>query len=241
MPNGILGEFNKVDTENFQLPVYFAFVETMKEVVEYVKALGAGNKSLLSLLSQLNITERISKELLGLMKEIRRPLLTFDKIASTDIGKLHNAQVFSKKEALGADTLYYQKPKKSKKAKPKFKVNLNSVDIEFVNNLYCVAVDLLESYKQALAGKHNVRIGIRPEDIHLDNEYTAPNKSNAFTISSDIVELLGSELLIHTQFADANMIAKISTGTLIKPHTQVELTMNTDKILLFDESCGDTI
>ena len=241
MTSGILTEFNKIDTQDIQLPVYLAFAEAVKEVVEYVKALGAGNKSLLSLLSQLDITERISKSLLVLMREIRRPLLSFDKIASTDIGKLHNAQVFSKKEVLGADTLYYQKPKKNKKTKPQFKVNLNSVDVEFINNLYCVAVDLLESYKQALTGKHNVRIGIRPEDIHLNNEYTAPNKSSAFTISSDIVELLGSELLIHTQFTDSKLIAKISTGTLIKPHTQVELTMNRDKILLFDESCGDTI
>ena len=152
---------------------------------------------------------------------------------------------FSQKEVCGLifyiNTLYYQKPKKNKKTKPQFKVNLNSVDVEFINNLYCVAVDLLESYKQALNGKHNVRIGIRPEDIHLDHEYTAPNKSNAFTISSDIVELLGSELLIHTDFADSKLIAKISTGTLIKPHTEVELTMNRDKILLFDESSGDTI
>ena len=37
------------------------------------------------------------------------------------------------------------------------------------------------------------------------------------------------------------MIAKISTGTLIKPHTDVELTINKDKILIFDECSGDTI
>ena len=46
---------------------------------------------------------------------------------------------------------------------------------------------------------------------------------------------------LHSDFADANMVAKISTNVLIKPHTEVELAMNKDKILIFDESCGDRI
>ena len=137
------------------------------------------------------------------------------------------------------DTLYYQKPKKKKKV-AKVHVNLNSVDIEFVNNLYEVATNLLAKCKAALVGKHGVRVGIRPEDMHLDNEYTG-NKTEPFTVNSSVVELLGSELLIHTNWAGTNMIAKISTGTLIKPHTDVELTINKDKVYIFDESSGDTI
>ena len=60
-------------------------------------------------------------------------------------------------------------------------------------------------------------------------------------MSANIVELLGSELLVHSNWANANIIAKISTNTLIKPHSQVELALNRDKILIFDDSCGDTI
>ena len=54
-------------------------------------------------------------------------------------------------------------------------------------------------------------------------------------------ELLGSELLVHSEWAGSNIVAKISTNTLIKPHTDVELALNGDKILIFDESCGDRI
>ena len=57
----------------------------------------------------------------------------------------------------------------------------------------------------------------------------------------NIVELLVSELLVHSEFANSNIIAKISTNVLIKPHTDVELAMNQDKILIFDDSCGDRI
>ena len=171
--------------------------------------------------------------------KVREPLLTFEKIPSADIGMLHNAQVFSKEEIVVDNTLYYQKNKKKKKA-AKLNINLNSTDIEFVNNLYEVALGLLAKCEAALNGKHPIRVGVRPEDIVLDSEFTG-NKTDKFTVKTNIVELLGSELLIHSDFADANMVAKISTNVLIKPHTEVELAMNKDKILIFDESCGDRI
>ena len=170
---------------------------------------------------------------------MRRPLLSFEKIPSSDIGKLHNAQVLKKDEVQVNDTLYYQKPKKKKKVN-KVHVNLNSVDIEFVNNLYEVANKLLEKSKEALLGEHDVRVGVRPEDIHLSHEFDG-NASEGFNVNANVVELLGSELLVHTNWANTNMIAKISTGTLIKPHSNVELTFNIDKILIFDECSGDTI
>ena len=130
--------------------------------------------------------------------------------------------------------------KSTKKKAAKLHVNLNSTDIEFVNNLYEVAVALLGKCEKALAGRHPIRVGVRPEDIVLPGEFTG-NKSDSFTVNANIVELLGSELLVHSEFAGANLIAKISTNVLIKPHTDVELAFNKDKILIFDESCGDRI
>ena len=172
--------------------------------------------------------------------KVREPLLSFEKIPSSDIGTLHNAQVFSKEEIVVDDTLYYQKPKKNNKKQNKVNINLNSTEIEFVNNLYEVAVNLLAKCQNALLGKHPIRVGIRPEDIVLDSEFVG-NKTDKFTVNSNIVELLGSELLVYSNFAGSDMIAKISTNVLIKPHTDVELALNKDKILIFDESCGDRI
>ena len=153
---------------------------------------------------------------------------------------LHNAQVFSKKEIVVDDTLYYQKPRKKNKKNVKLNVNLNSTDIAFVNNLYEVAMSLLGQFRQALSGTHPIRVGIRPEDVVLDGEFEG-EKTAAFTVNAKMVELLGSELLVHSDFADANLVAKISTSVLIKPHTDVALAMKKDKILIFDENCGDRI
>ena len=175
------------------------------------------------------------------LHEIRRELLTFTKISSTDLGKLHNAQVFSKDTVVVQDTLHYQK-RKDKPKKKKVNNNLNSTNVEFVNNLYEVATNLLAKYEEAVAKKyHPVRFGIRPENIHLEQECVVSNKSDTITIHSDIVELMGSELLIHTKWNDATFISKISTGTLVKPNTDVNITLDLDKIYVFDAYCGDTI
>ena len=240
MINQQLELLNDIDENSANLDIYNEFINNVNKAITTIKELNNSTyKKLLSKLEYLNFNEHLFKESKDMLLNIRKPLLTFEKIPSADIGKLHNAQVFSKEEIKIDNTLYYQKPKKKKKV-AKVHVNLNSVDIEFVNNLYEVATNLLAKCKAALVGRHGVRVGIRPEDLHLDNEFSG-NKTNSFTINSNVVELLGSELLIHTNWANTNMIAKISTGTLIKPHTDVELTINKDKIFIFDESSGDTI
>ena len=229
-----------INLDDNKLPLYNEFIAAVNKAVALLEALNSSTtKIALSKLEQLNVEGQLDKEAKTWLLSLRKPLLTFEKIPSSDIGKLHNAQVFSREEIVIDNTLYYQKKKKKKK-ETKVQVNLNSVDVEFVNNLYEVAVNLLEKCKQALTGKHPIRVGIRPEDFHLNNEFDG-NKAEAFNVTADVVELLGSELLIHTNWASLDMIAKISTGTLIKPHSSVELTLNKDKILIFDESCGDTI
>ena len=214
--------------------------KALKEVIEITGHLECGNeiKNLVSAFRAENEGKFTRVDKKWLLK-FRAPLLTFEKIPSADIGLLHNAQVFSKEEIVIDNTLYYQKPKKKKK-NTNVNVNLNSTDIEFVNNLYEVATNLLHRFEKASEGKHTIRVGIRPEDVVLAAEFDG-NKTDNFVINANIVELLGSELLVHSDFAEANLVAKISTNVLIKPHTDVELAFNQDKILIFDESCGDRI
>ena len=52
---------------------------------------------------------------------------------------------------------------------------------------------------------------------------------------------MGSELLIHSNWNDVDLVSKISTGTLVRPHTNVELVFDLAKVHLFDVNCGDTI
>ena len=172
--------------------------------------------------------------------EIKGLLLTIDSISTSDLAKLHNAQAFNKDKKQQGDTLFYQKNAHHKKENKHNLLHVKNSHIVFTNNLYNIVTGLLSKYQAALIGPHPIRVGVRPEFIHLDNEF-AGNKTKSFTCTSDVVELMGSELLLHTSFAGIDMIGKISTGTLVKPHTNIELVFDDDKILFFDPNSGDTI
>ncbi len=221
---------------------FLAYQQAIQQAIHLTEEnVDKGAEPIIRALTAINGEKVLSKNIKNeWMPQVRRELLTFEKIASEDIGKLHNAQAFSEQEEKQEETLYYQKKKGKDKSKG-IKVNLNSVNIAFINNLYDVALNLYHQFEQALTGVHPVKMGIRPEHIHLDEEYTNPKKTKAFTVETGVVELMGSELLVHTPWHGMDLIAKIATGTLVKPHTEIQLTFNGEKVLVFDIGSGDTI
>ena len=98
----------------------------------------------------------------------------------------------------------------------------------------------MDKCEKSLNEPHSIRIGVRPEDIHI-NESLNSHKTNPFNVNTNMVELLGSELLLYFSWANQDVIAKVSTDRLIKPHSDVTLTINEEKIHIFDDACGDTI
>ena len=177
--------------------------------------------------------------------KLRHYLYNLTGITSRELGILHNVEAFSKKKKEGKEeVLFYTKRHgKAKKAVSGYKnvIHMKDSSIVLTNNLYVTLTELLAKYESALKEPHSVRVGIRPEHIHLDQEFDNANKSGKFTCQSDVVELLGSELLLHTTFDNKEMVAKIATGTLVKPHEDVDLSFDTDKVLVFDVNSGDTI
>lgn len=232
-----LSSFNSVD--NTVLDEYKAMIKKIIALTDEFAE--KGSDAIKARLNAISGDKILPREARKWIRAIRKELLTFEKMDSRDIGKLHNAQVFSENETKSDETLYYQKRRHKDDKKKAVKVNLNSVDIAFVNNLYDVAMRLASEYEVALSEVHPVKIGIRPEHIHLDEEYENHYKTDAFEIGANVVELMGSELLVHTTWNNAEVIAKISTGTLVKPHTTIKVSMNSEKIHVFDIGSGDAI
>ena len=133
--------------------------------------------------------------------------------------------------------LSYGKNKKEIKAKKKS----HKVQTYDINELRDLAEKLLAAFNEALKGPHSIKIGVRPEHIHLDDEFTSKNKTKGFEVKTGVVELMGTELLLHAEWNGADVIAKISTGTLVKPHEQVKLTLDKSLIKVFDNNSCETI
>ena len=173
------------------------------------------------------------------IKHLLRILSKPNKLNERDIASLHSAMVFGafndnaeKEQAV----ISYGKNKKTKKAKKSHK--LKTYDIGELRDL---AEKLLDAFNKALEGAHDIKIGIRPEHIYLNHEFNSINKTQAFEVESGVVELMGTELLVHALWNDTDVIAKITTGTLVKPHEKVKLSLDKSLIKVFDSNSCETI
>ena len=174
------------------------------------------------------------------IKHLLRILAKPNKLNERDIASLHSAKVFgafNDNKEKENDVLSYGKDKKKAKKK-KISHKPQTYDI---NELRDLAEKLLVAFKEARQGKHEIKVGVRPEHIHLDHEYNSKNKTKAFKVKTGIVELMGSELLLHADWNGTDMIAKISTGTLVKPHEEIELSIDQSLIKVFDNNSCETI
>ncbi len=190
---------------------------------------------------------RESRDIHDALLVLERVLANVETIDPSDIAKIHSAQAFGEQAAVPeASTLSYAGTRHvfligKWKAKIKNRAEAKPVGKSIVSHPKEYIESLLLFYEQALKGPHPVKLGIRPEHIHIDEEYGNPAKTKPFEVEASVVELMGSELLIHAEWNGADMIAKISTGTLVKAHSKVRLSFNGTKLHVFDAHSGETI
>ena len=173
------------------------------------------------------------------IQHLLRILAKPNKLNERDIASLHSAMVFGAFNDMSEkqqSVISYGKKKDTKSKRRSHK--LKTYDI---NELRDLAEKLLDAFNKALQGPHDIKIGIRPEHIYLDHEYNSANKTEAFEVETGVVELMGTELLLHAMWNGADMIAKISTGTLVKPHENVKLSLDKSLIKVFDSNSCETI
>ena len=190
------------------------------------------------------IASKRAKMALSVLKNCLNDVET---VSQADLAKIHSAQAYKESSSTQKiDVLTYEK--KGEKNGFFAKMKKRRAEKAAIKKLGFIVEDpkgylegLLESYEKALEGAHNVKIGIRPEHIHLSDEYDDKNRTEPFVFQAGIVELLGNELLVHGTWNDVDTIAKISTGTIVESHRDVSLSIDSSKIHVFDAQCGDTI
>ena len=99
-----------------------------------------------------------------------------------------------------------------------------------------------EKAKKVIAGNYDgktVVMGIRPEDISNDADALAKGA----VIKSVVVnnELLGAEAMVYFTVAGANMSARVAASTNAKYNEPITLSINPDKVHVFDKETQLTI
>lgn len=173
--------------------------------------------------------------------ELEVILAKFDELGKEEIEKIKSAQVFSKNEVDSDSQINYQmKVSKIQKFIAKFAKKEKEPVLDEKEEFKAQLQGHLQDYKDALTKPHSIKIGIRPEDIFLHSkEVNSPSKE--FIVKANIVEILGSEFIVHFNFNEALVSAKLDTSTYIKAHSDIKLVMDTSKIHLFDTISGQRI
>ena len=147
----------------------------------------------------------------------------------------------TKKEQLSKEIdgyLKYQEQLANKEVK-KVKSNiLNNKDHYEYNKLELQSIEnkLVKYYEYSKTNKHNIKLGIRPEDIVRLEDRTAKHNLGKSFISSVIVpELLGHEYYVHFNLGDHELISKIQGNDNIQIGDKLELAFNMDFLHLFDD------
>ena len=91
----------------------------------------------------------------------------------------------------------------------------------------------IESFKQALAGPHDLAYGIRPEDVH-EHGAKVDNLGEEYEIDVAVAELLGHEYYIHSDFGGIDLVAKIPLTHKISIGDKIKIAFAVKKAHIFD-------
>ena len=87
---------------------------------------------------------------------------------------------------------------------------------------------------QRANGRDGVKatIGIRPEDIHIAGP--ADSAESCFEAEVEVVEQLGSEILLDTRVGNTAFVASVDPGLHMRVHERLKLALNPTRLHLFD-------
>lgn len=86
-----------------------------------------------------------------------------------------------------------------------------------------------------------VTLGIRPEDLHDEEAFLAANPKSIFQAEIRVYEMLGSEVLLYFDIADANFTAKVNPRTTARPGDSIKVAMDLEKVHIFDKDTEKVI
>lgn len=96
-----------------------------------------------------------------------------------------------------------------------------------------------DTLKEYCNGVHPVLIGLRPENVCLED--VDEDNSQGVSVTPSFIELLGSELYVHFDFEGNELIAKVPSDAPIDTNKYMKLKISLNDVFLFDPVSGRRI
>lgn len=116
-----------------------------------------------------------------------------------------------------------------------FNKNKEEVHVKTPEEKLALLQQEIKVYESCLAQEHDVIFGIRPEDIHEDDEVPSSClKSEPMTLKVSLAELLGGEYHVHLDLGEIDLIAKCRAMKKVEEETDFRFVFDLNKMHLFD-------
>ncbi|WP_371373780.1 ABC transporter ATP-binding protein [Sporomusa aerivorans] len=86
-----------------------------------------------------------------------------------------------------------------------------------------------------------VVMGIRPEDVHSEEIHKEALADNIISAKVEVREILGAESYLYLAVEGFNLIARVSTRSAVKAGDVIKVSLDTNRIHLFDKETERTI
>ena len=82
----------------------------------------------------------------------------------------------------------------------------------------------------------DVKIGVRPEHIHVEESFISAHKDGVMTAVVELAELLGNETLLYLDFRGTSITARVPAGRDYTVGEEIEFAIDMDKLHYFDST-----
>jgi multiple sugar transport system ATP-binding protein len=121
------------------------------------------------------------------------------------------------------------------------KANGNQVELDLGESKITISGD---KAAKLIAGGYDgktVVMGIRPEDCYDDEESLAKFPETTIESTVRVYELLGAEVYLYFDYAEANFTARVKPTTTARTGDSIKLALDANKLHFFDKETEQTI
>lgn len=127
-----------------------------------------------------------------------------------------------------------QEHKKKLEAKEK---NIENLDVKYQEE----KDNLTNEHDLQLKNLHEIILGVRPEDVYIENDINNKNPSASINIECDVAELLGHETIVYGYIGGQRVVIKTSSANEINQGDKLIYQFDMNKVHFFDPTTTNRI
>lgn len=127
-----------------------------------------------------------------------------------------------------------QEHKKKLEAREK---NIENLDVKYQEE----KDNLTNEHDLQLKNLHEIILGVRPEDVYIENDINNKNPSASINIECDVAELLGHETIVYGYIGGQRVVIKTSSANEINQGNKLIYQFDMNKVHFFDPTTTNRI